>query len=179
MLVVSLTVGGGLLTRELYREPGATSDGAIALPTTSSLTQEEQPGSPAVELTPDAAAHPQDETVRQLLQRYFDSINGRDYNGWKTTVSRQRIQGKTQNEWLKEYRSTRDGSILVYRIEAARGDGMEVLVAFSSTQDPSDAPVGLPERCVRWRLTLPLVRDGGQWKIDALPLGTAAEHAKC
>jgi hypothetical protein len=72
IVVVSLTVGAGLLARELYRLPDDSAAQTVTVPTTSALSPEEQPGPPMVELAPGAAAHPAHESVRQLLQTHFD-----------------------------------------------------------------------------------------------------------
>ncbi|QWF83091.1 hypothetical protein HUW46_06530 [Amycolatopsis sp. CA-230715] len=178
-MVVSLTVGGGLLTRELYRQPDRQEVAGVTIGTTKQLPPGEQPGPRAVELTPDAAAHPQDDTVRKLLQDYFDSINDRNFERYRTTVTVARLQIMGSSEWHESFKSTRDGSILVYRIEAARPELMNVLVSFTSTQDPGDAPPELPERCIRWSLVLPVRQEAGAWKVDALPSGAPVEFKAC
>jgi hypothetical protein len=143
------------------------------------LRPDQQPGPPTVELTPDAAAHPEDERIRQLLQTYFDAINGRDYELWKTTVTRERLAGKSQSQWLADYRTTRDGSMVVYRIETAPERHLRVLVGFTSTQDAGAAPPELAEPCLRWKLSLPVVMEGGSWKVDTVLAGTTPELDKC
>jgi hypothetical protein len=122
IVVVSLTVGAGLLARELYRLPDESAAQTVTVPTTSALSPEEQPGPPMVELTPGAASHPAHESVRQLLQTHFDAINGRSYERWMTTVTADRIRVQPRREWLTAYRSTRDGSIIVRRIDRDPGE---------------------------------------------------------
>lgn len=180
IVVVSLTVGGGLLARELYQAPqGSAEEEAAATPTTTSLAPEQQPGSSRVELTADAAAHPEAEAVRTLVQTHFDAINARDYDLWSTTVVTERVQGQPRRDWLANYRSTRDGSIRVYRIESAPRDQLTVLLAFTSVQDAADAPSELPEDCIRWQLAFPLTAEEGGWKIDTVPAGTVPERTRC
>jgi hypothetical protein len=177
--VLSLTVGGGLLARELYRRPDQAPAVPATLPASNPLRPSDQPGPRTVELTADAAAHPQHEQVRALLQSYFDAINNRDYVQWTSSVSAERRQNKTRNEWAGEYKSTQDGSILVYRIETVGQAQLRALVAFTSTQDIGEAPVGLPETCIHWRLTLPVVLQDGRWRVDAVAPGTTPEREKC
>ncbi|PRX48459.1 hypothetical protein B0I33_104275 [Prauserella shujinwangii] len=179
VVVISLTVGGGLLARELYHPPAGRSQEPVTASTTSSLGPERQPGSSRVDLTTDAAAHPESEAVRRLLQAHFDAINERDYDAWTTTVVWSRIEAQPREEWLVNYRSTRDGSIVVHRIEAGPDERLNVLVAFTSVQDVADAPPDLPEPCIRWRLNLPLAREQGAWKLDTLPAGTTPERTPC
>jgi hypothetical protein len=178
VVVISLTVGIGLLARELYRRPEAEPTEPVVSDSPSSVAPEAQPGSPIVEVTPDVFAHPQYQSVRQVLQGYFDSINNRDYLKWTSVVSRERAKTKTASEWKNDYQSTRDGTILVYRIEPGSPGSLRVLVAFTSTQDVEDAPVYLPEGCIRWRLVLPLRLENG-WRVDTTDGGTNPEHERC
>jgi hypothetical protein len=179
IVVLSMTIGGGLLARELYRPQVAERDVMAALPASSSLPPAQEPGPATVELTADAAVHPQNETVRTLLQAYFDAINKRDYMLWASSVSAERRQSRTRNQWLNDYNSTKDGSILVHRIETPAPGQLRVLVGFTSTQDLSDAPVGLQVGCIHWRLTLPVVLEDARWRIDAVFSGTTPEREKC
>lgn len=180
VVIVSLMVGGGLLAREVYRVPDPQPDAILALPSTTARPLAQQPGPGTVELTPDAAAHPQHEVVQQLLQDYFDSINNRDYDRWKTTVTKDRIQAKTRSAWQQDYQSTKDGSILVYRIDAVTDKNLLVLLGFTSVQDVSQAPESLPgATCVHWRLTLPITVESGHWKIDSVAGYTTPEVTKC
>ncbi|NIJ13536.1 hypothetical protein FHU38_003880 [Saccharomonospora amisosensis] len=178
IVVVSLTVGGGLLARELYQPPRRDDGPATSVRATTPWPPGRQPGSPKVGFTGDAAAHPEAEPVRRLLQEHFDAINARDYDRWARTVVAERTQTQPRPEWLANYRSTRDGSILVYRIEAAP-NGLTVLIGFTSTQDVADAPPELPEACIRWRLALPLARQHDGWRIDTLPAGSTPEYTSC
>jgi hypothetical protein len=180
IVIISLMVGGGLLARELYRQPDAEPAAVLALPTTTARPPEQQPGPSVVELTPDAEAHPQHENVQQLLQTYFDAINSRDYAKWELTVTRARILAKPPSAWLQDYRTTKDGSILIYRIDALTDRELQVLVGFTSTQDPQDAPAELPgTSCVQWRLILPITQEQGRWKVDIVSGYTAPEVAAC
>ncbi|MEU6642244.1 hypothetical protein ABZ863_06805 [Saccharomonospora sp. NPDC046836] len=179
VVVVSLTIGGGLLARELYHLPDDDGDAAAPAQGTSVRVPREEPGSAQVELTPDAAAHPESEPVRTVLQEHFDAINGRDYDQWTTTVVAARVQAQSRRTWLTNYRSTRDGGIRVYRIEAAPEGRLRVLVGFTSTQDIVDAPPDLPEHCIRWWLGLPLTRESGEWRVDTVPTDASPVRAPC
>src|SRR5262249_13757625 len=112
---------------------------------------------------------PQHEAVRALMQAYFDSINSADYDGWRETVTRLRGQSKTRADWLNSYRTVKDGSILIYRIDAVSERELRAFVGFTSTQDPALAPQDLPDAaCVRWNLELPLALEAGNWRVDAV-----------
>lgn len=181
IVLLSLTIGGGLLIRELYRPVTADVPGEnlmTSAPVTTTLSSAEQPGSGVVGLTPDAAVHPQSAAVHVLLQNYFDSINKRDYRLWTAAVSAERRATKTETEWRADYKTTHDGSILAYRIETVAVGQMRVLVGFTSTQAVSDAPVGMPEPCIHWQLTLPVVVENGNLRVDVTTTN-APEHEKC
>lgn len=177
--VVSLAVAGGLLARDFYQRERPEERTAVQLPASKSLKPGEQPGSPEVKLTPDAARHPHGETVRALLEAYTNGINSRNYDRWKTAVSMKRIQLRSEKDWLVDYRSTRNGSPLVHRIETGPDGTLRMLFSFTSTQDIRDAPPTLRVKCIHWRLTLPIVLENGQWKIASVVAGTVPEFEKC
>lgn len=180
--VVCLAVAGGVLVRDLYQheQPETT---AVELPTPSSLKPSEQPGSPAVKLSPDAALHPYGETVRALLESYTNGINSKNYERWMTSVTRERVLGAPEPQWQHDYRSTRNGSILVHRIESAPDDRLRILFSFTSSQDQRDAPEDLRHNpkatCIHWWLSLPLALENDQWKIAPVPKGTKQLRRVC
>lgn len=181
VVVVALTVSGGLLAQEFYRTgrgDGTASGASTAVSAPSSLPPRRQPGPATVELTPDAAAHPRGNEIRALLQDYFHAINRHDYQLWTTTVTGQWVRSKPEGAWREGYRSTRNGNILVYRIDATAGQRLRVLVAFTSTQNPADAPPSLPVGCIRWHLALPAVLVAGEWKL-AKPTDTTPQRSRC
>lgn len=176
--VVCLAVAGGVLIRDLYQseEPETA---AVELPTPSSLKLSEQPGSAEVKLSPDAALHPYAEMVRALLEAYTSGINTRDYKRWSSSVSNERVLGMPEPEWQKAYQSTRNGSILLHRIESAPNGTLRILWSFTSTQRLEDAPPELQEECIHWWLSLPLVLERGHWKIAPVPKGTKQLNRPC
>ena len=140
--VVSLAVAGGVLAREFYQRERPQTQAQVELPTPTSLKPSEQPGSPEVKLTPDAARHPHGETVRALLEAYTNGINERNYERWKTTVAESRIVDKTKDEWRRAYRSTRNGSILVHRIESGPGRLTAPAAGIHQHPGPGRRPAG-------------------------------------
>jgi hypothetical protein len=180
IVVLSLTIGGGLLAREVYKQPPPDQPLGVVItaPTTSSSPSAE-PGSTKVLLTQDAADHPQGEALRSMFQVYFDSINARDYVKWETTVTVRRRQQKTEKDWQAGNQSTKDGSITIYRIETAPDDSLRVLLGFTSTQNVEDAPPELKEPCIRWRPVWSVVLENGGWKLDAASTGNTIEKNAC
>ncbi|WP_344867907.1 hypothetical protein [Amycolatopsis ultiminotia] len=181
VVVLSVTVAGGLLARELYHGAGEQADAIapITVPPSTSDEPREEPGPPRVEITPDVANHPQDEVVRGVLQAYFDALNSKDYQAWSETVSDARRDQTTLADWKRDFQSTKDGSILLYRIEPGAQNSLRVLVGFTSTQSLNEAPVNFQYPCIRWRLVLPMKFERGAYRIDAVDSGTTTEHERC
>ncbi|MBE8523823.1 hypothetical protein ILP97_41130 [Amycolatopsis sp. H6(2020)] len=181
VVVLSVTVGGGLLARELYRQPDQQADDtAVTLSTPSPSSS----GAPAaagddVRMTDDAKRHPQGDAVRRVLQKYFAAINTKQYQQWVAVVTDERAAGQSQSAWLKGVRTTKDSDALVYRIERSSGNSLRVLVGFTSRQNVEDAPLFFREPCIKWRLVMPLVVEDEALKVAAVDGGPPPEHEKC
>lgn len=178
LIAVIATALGGLLARDLYADPDPQTPAPV-LPTQSSIPPSAQPGPATVEGTVDAVAHPLHETVRTLLQTYFDAINTKDYAAWSRTVTRERQEDASEKKWLNDYQTTRDGSIVIYRIEMAAQDTARVLMTFTSTQDIQDAPQELPVDCIHWNVVFALTVERGDWKLASGPTSASPQHEEC
>jgi len=165
------------VARAVYARPAEETTAAAVPPQNTPPT--EQPGNATVTATTDAAAHPLYETMRGLLQTYFDAINGHRFDQWRTVVSARRARLQPEKDWLTAYQSTKDGSIVVYRIESGPPNTGRILMSFTSVQDPRDAPPELPERCIRWKVVFPVAFEDGEWKLDSGPPSSAPQHEKC
>lgn len=163
LVAVAVGAGAGLGVRELSARTGGPG------PETEETTRPTgpPPGPSTVELSPDAKAHPQADSLRALLQRHFDAINNRDYAAWASTVVARRSTEMPRPVWESEYGSTRDGSILLHRIEPSPG-GHVMLISFTSTQSAANAPANLPgATCTRWWVSYQVVQENGLPRIDA------------
>ncbi|GDY30444.1 hypothetical protein GTS_20770 [Gandjariella thermophila] len=180
LLVVLASAGAGLLARQVYQRPAAEPVPMVGPTSVSSMPATEQPGDPVVRLTADAAAHPDRDPVRELFQRFFDATNQHNYNQWRSTISPFGLNWiDSESSWLAKNESTRDGSIVVQRIDPAPGGNLRVLVSFMSTQDPKKAPENLRESCIRWHLVYSLVRASGGFKIDFAREQSTTQMEKC
>lgn len=180
VVVLSVTVGAGLLARELYRrpdQPAGDTSAPVAAPSSAGSTGASA-GTGLVTMTADASNHPQADAVRKLLETYFTAINERNYSRWLGTVSAERAAQQPPDQWRKGVRSTRDADALVYRIERGAGSSLRVLVGFTSTQAVEDAPPFFRETCIKWRLVLPVVLERSALKIDTVDPGLPPEHEK-
>jgi hypothetical protein len=178
LVAVIATALGALVARSVYadqpRPPAAIE------PPPSSVPRDEQPGSAEVKGTTDAVAHPLYVTVEKLLQQYFNAINAKDYEAWSATVTAGRRKDQPEKDWRHNFKSSRDGSIVVYRIEtAAGGDTARVLLHFTSTQDPADAPPNLPVDCIEWNVVWPFALDDGEWRLAGGSTSAFPQAAAC
>ncbi|MCP2269859.1 hypothetical protein [Actinokineospora diospyrosa] len=182
LVAVVAAAAAAMVARELYATAAVDKSASAApiLPSANTtLPPSAQPGPRDVRATQDATGHPLYETVRQLLQTYFDAINGKNYARWKTTVTETRVKDMPEDSWRAAYRTTQDGSIVVYRIETGPISNARVLLTFVSKQDPADAPLELPAECIRWNVIFPLTEVEGEWRIDAGPTGASPQHDRC
>jgi hypothetical protein len=152
--LVVVLVAGGVTAAVVGSVRGAAPEGeAPAVPQAGA-------GSAVVTLSADAAVHPRAATVLTQMQRYFDAINAGDYASWQATVTPDRAAAQTEDAWKKAYRSTKDGTIRIDRIDdavaPAAAGGLLVRVGFVSTQAVADAPRDTQAERICWHATLPL-----------------------
>ncbi|WNV83444.1 hypothetical protein [Umezawaea sp. Da 62-37] len=182
LLVAVAAVAGGFLAHDLYQHPtklGASDPIPSASASPNPLPPAEQPGDPAVKLSVDAELHPDGERVKLLLQRYFDAINSRDFQTWRTTVTKDAGRPFTEAKWQHDYESTYDGTVLVQRVEAASTERLRAMISFTSVQDPTKAPLELPVNCIRWHVVYPLRDEDGTLRVDAGPEGYTPQFEAC
>lgn len=182
LVVAAASAGVGVLARDLYHRPTTAQADQIAVPssTTSSVPRSAQPGNGAVRLSVDAAQHPDGARVRAALQEFFDAINTHDYARWSRAVTAERSATTPRARWMSDYESTRDGTILVHRVETAAEGRLRVLMSFTSVQDVAKAPVGMQSDCIRWRVVYPLRREGGELRVDSVGVnGSSSQLNPC
>lgn len=179
LITVIATALGGLLARDLYSEPPADPPPTVVATSPSPKPSGEQPGPATVRGTADAVAHPLFGTLQPLLQTYFKAINDKDYERWSSVVTYERQTNQPEQTWQQEFRTTKDGNIVMHRIEA-RGDGSaRVLLTFTSTQDVADAPQELPRPCIHWNVVWAFSTEDGSWKLAAGPASATPQHEPC
>jgi hypothetical protein len=176
-LVVLFTAAAGLTARSIYRHPvtAGTAQHTVASTGATAIPANAEPGPTQVVLKADAGAYPLATDVQKLLQTLFDAINNKQYGTWRSVVTYSRRAQTSEQQWLRDYQSSADGSIEVYRIDTAAQNGLRVLLTFTSTQDPANAP-DLKSRCVRWQAVFSLRNEGGDWKLDS---GSSAQNQPC
>lgn len=178
LVTVIATALGALVARSVYADQGSVPPPAIE-PSQTSMPASEQPGSPEVKGTADATTHPLYRTLQPLLQRYFDAINTKDYAAWAGIVTAERRDTQPEEVWRTAYRSSRDGSIVLYRIEAGGDGAASVLLRFTSTQDAADAPPELPVGCIQWNVVWGFAKERGEWRLALGTTSAAPQHDAC
>jgi hypothetical protein len=182
--VAVLTAAAGLVGRELYRprveevtvsQPPAGATSGSKTPSSSV----EPPGPPGVVATQDVVQHPQYNDVKQMVQDYFDAINEKSYDKFRTTITAARAREMDRNTFDKDYATTTDGTILIYRMEAAPENKLRVLLSFTSKQAVEAAPPELQKECIQWRVVWPLTKEGNRWRLDIGPEAKAPRHEEC
>ncbi|MEU4802576.1 hypothetical protein [Actinosynnema sp. NPDC023587] len=180
LVIAALTAATGVLAREVYQRPAQAVGDRIAVPSPStSVPRSAQPGDTVVRRSLDAALHPDGERVRGLLQRYFDALNARDYDRWTATVTAERVARTPRTRWEADYESTRNGTILVHRVETASPTRVRVLMTFVSTQDAAKAPAELQSDCIRWRVVYPVQEESGSLRVDFGTEGSSSRFTAC
>ncbi|MGI8418657.1 MAG: hypothetical protein ACR2P2_21150 [Nakamurella sp.] len=118
---------------------------------------------------------PQRAEIRDLLQKHFDSINKRDYQEWKDTVTEPQVGELPEAAWQQAYGTTKDSDISVIAITAKP---RQAQVTFRSRQAAAQAP-DKKSTCLNWRITVPLVDepDGGGLLIGRSVTDTAGWQA--
>jgi hypothetical protein len=177
LITVIATALGALVARGLYTDPDPTTPAAVE-PSPSAVPLSEQPGPPDVQGTADATTHPLYNTLRPVLQKIFDAINTKDFESWLETATAQRRAQTPEATWRDDYSTTRDGSIVLYRIEA--GDRTaSVLLTFTSVQDAEKGPPELKAPCINWNVVWAFAEEKGQWKLAAGSASRNPIHERC
>lgn len=157
-------------------QPGIRRPVALLLPSAAAPESTMRSASGMVQVEGAAAAHPLARPVADLLDRHFTAINTRDFSTWTSTVVSQRAADQTESQWLRDYRSTRDGDVRVDSITET-GRGVTVALRFTSDQDVVDAPSDLPVSKICWSSRWPITGLPSAGVIGTAPKGTTTREA--
>jgi hypothetical protein len=169
-----LTAVGGLVARSIYQPGSNAASAPPAAPPPSTGTPTSGSANPeAVQMSADASQSPYGKDVFQLLTAYYDAINNGSYTGWEGAATPALIAANPEPYWLSAYKSVQDTGMYVYRINAAPGDQLRVLITFDSHQDLSKAPADAKFSCITWQSVLTIASTKQGWRVDN---GTAGGH---
>jgi hypothetical protein len=165
--VVAVTAATAVVATRRHGRPAAVpgtaapvGGGQAVTPTAAAPTST---GAPVL-LADSLRRSPYAPNVVGLFRQYFEAINGRDYDAWLGTLSRDRRPDPRQ-KFLEEYSTTADDEIRIVGITARPDGSLLVAVSFRSRQDPRYAPQDQPVDCLRWQIVYPLVNEDGRYKI--------------
>lgn len=178
-VVVLLAAGGGgvLLAQQVYYAGDTQRVRSVpGIPAQSGPVVSRS----GVEYSPDAAAYPDQRIIEGLLDNYFDGINRKNYELWKSTVPPSKWRELPESKWSDDYGSTRDYEMKVHRIDPGQDRSALVMLSFKSEQDIEDAPPQVKAHCVLWDVVYPVVVDeNGNAVLDISKLPNSAIAVPC
>ncbi|RRO19250.1 hypothetical protein EIL87_03815 [Saccharopolyspora rhizosphaerae] len=180
VVLLAAGTGGVLLARFLHF--GGDEQRVQGGPSVPGVRADQQPvvSRSGVEYSPDAAAYPDQRIIEGLLDNYFDGINRKNYELWKSTVPPSKWRELPQSKWFDDYDSTRDHDMKVHRIDPGQDRSALVMLSFKSEQDLEDAPPQVKAHCVQWDVVYPVVVDeNGNAVLDISKLPNSAIAAPC
>jgi hypothetical protein len=130
-----------------------------------------------VQVAAGVASNPATPQVEALLNRYFSSINTKNYSAWNSLLDAQMQQGDSQSTFDSGYATTKDSNEVLTGITDTGGGGLTADVSFTSRQSPADSINH--SACNDWQLSLFLVPQGGGYVQTAPPNGYHAAYTDC
>ena len=139
--------------------------------TTAATTPSSAKPSGTVTLSQAAASSSSATQVQSLFNRYFNSINTRNYSEYSGTLDATMQANNSKSHFDSGYSTTTDSNEVINSI-TDNGDGsLTANVSFTSTQDPADSVDN--SSCNNWTLNLPLVAQGSGYVLSPPPSGYA------
>lgn len=157
-------------------EPTSTSHSSSAPVPSTAPTTAEPTGTaldPPVELSAQAAKHPDATAIRELVSLNFRSINTLDYQLWADTVTPEQSAAFGPQEWLDAYRTSKDRGIEIVAIEP---DTRWITITFNSSQAIDKAPADEPSTCLNWKIVRPVVDVNGKLRLAKSVEGLSSYH---
>jgi hypothetical protein len=177
LVVLLVAAGGGVL---LAQQEFAGSQRASQRERAAQAAGSERTSRSGVVYSADAAAYPDQRIIEGLLDNYFDGINRKNYELWRSTVTPSKWSELPKSKWGEAYGSTRDFDIRVNRIDPAQDRSALVMLSFKSEQDIEDAPPQVKARCVQWNVVYPVVLSAtGNAQLDISKLPNSSIAAPC
>jgi hypothetical protein len=132
---------------------------------------------PVVGIASLAGAQPHAAAVDTFLGRYFMAINNHDYRAYLHLFGPESRGALSGAGFETGYGTTRDSAERLTELVATAPGQVAVTVTFTSHQSPaaSSAHAG----CLRWKITVYLVRQGGRYVIGNPPADYYAKDQPC
>jgi hypothetical protein len=135
------------------------------------------PRAPLVAVAPAAAAGPHEVAVLTFLTRYFTAINHHRYRAYLRLYSRPSRGSLSAAQFEAGYATTRDIGPTLVSLDAPGRGQLAATVTFTSHQRADTSPQHAA--CVRWTITLYLIRDGRRYVMGDPPADYAASGRPC
>ena len=123
------------------------------------------------------AGNPEAPQVEAFLNRYFNSINTRNYGEYNSLLDAQQQQGDSQSTFDSGYATTKDTDEVLTGITDTGGGTLTANLSFTSHQNPADSPD--QSTCDDWQISLFLVPQGASYVMTASPAGYHAADNAC
>ena len=123
------------------------------------------------------ASDPAAPQVDAFLDRYFNSINTRNYGEYNSLLDAQGQQGDSQSTFDTGYATSKDTNEVLTGITDTGGGSLTATVSFTSHQNPNDSPD--QSACDDWQISLFLVPQGASYVMTATPADYHASDSAC
>lgn len=123
------------------------------------------------------ASNPAAPQVDAFLNRYFNSINTRNYGEYNSLLDAQKQQSDSRSSFDSGFATTKDSNEVLTSIENTGGGTLTANVTFTSRQSPSDSID--QSACNNWQLSVFLVSQGSGYVMTAAPAGYHASYTDC
>ena len=147
--------------------PASPTASASATPTTSlSVSVTPSPTrTGTVQVAPGVAGNPAEPRVEAYLNRYFSSINTRNYGEYNSLLDAQEQQADTESTFDSGYATTKDSNEVLTGIADAGGGNLTANVSFTSHQSPADSVD--KSACNNWQISYNLMPRGNSYVMAA------------
>ena len=123
------------------------------------------------------ASNPAAPQVEAFLNRYFNSINTRNYGEYNSLLDAQKQQADSQSTFDSGFATTKDTNEVLTGITDTGGGSLTANESFTSHQNPADSPD--QSACDDWQISLFLVPQGGSYVMTTGPAGYTASDTAC
>jgi hypothetical protein len=130
-----------------------------------------------VRAAPGVAGNSAEPQVDAYLNRYFNSINTRNYSEYNSLLDAQKQQADSQSSFDSGFATTKDSNEVLTAIVGTGGGSLTANVTFTSRQSPADSID--QNACNNWQLSLYLVPQGNGYVMTAAPAGYQATYTDC
>jgi hypothetical protein len=198
-VLVALAAGGGAYalvsrphghtTAQPTDHPTVATRPSTTAPTTQTSATASPSGSPSASATPSppqtataqvapgVASNPAAPAVEAYLNRYFNSINTRNYGEYNSLLDAQMQQSDSQSGFDSGFATSKDSAEMLTGITDTGGGNLTANVSFTSHQNLADSID--QSACNNWQISLYLVPQGNSYVMTAAPADYTAAYTDC